>query len=26
MDSFNYFNYFTEIEDYFWRKRAAPAA
>jgi hypothetical protein len=23
MDSFNYFNYFTEIEDYFWRKRGA---
>jgi hypothetical protein len=21
MDSFNYFNYFTEIEEYFWRKR-----
>ena len=24
MDSFNYFNYFTEIEEYFWRKRGAP--
>src|SRR5271156_4756490 len=23
MDSFNYFNYFTEIEDYFWRNRGA---
>ena len=23
MSSFNYFNYFTEIEDYFWRKRGA---
>jgi hypothetical protein len=23
MDPFNYFNYFTEIEDYFWRKRGA---
>jgi hypothetical protein len=23
MDSFNYFNYFTEIEEYFWRKRGA---
>jgi len=23
MDSFNYFNYFTEIEEYFWRKRCA---
>jgi hypothetical protein len=23
MESFNYFNYFTEIEDYFWRKRGA---
>lgn len=23
MDSFNYFNYYTEIEDYFWRKRGA---
>jgi hypothetical protein len=22
-DPFNYFNYFTEIEDYFWRKRGA---
>lgn len=22
-DSFNYFNYFTEIEEYFWRKRGA---
>jgi len=23
MSSFNYFNYFTEIEEYFWRKRGA---
>ena len=23
MGSFNYFNYFTEIEEYFWRKRGA---
>ncbi|HWG58760.1 MAG TPA: hypothetical protein VN661_06910 [Candidatus Acidoferrales bacterium] len=23
MDSLNYFNYFTEIEEYFWRKRGA---
>ncbi len=23
METFNYFNYFTEIEDYFWRKRGA---
>ncbi len=23
MESFNYSNYFTEIEDYFWRKRGA---
>jgi hypothetical protein len=23
MPPFNYFNYFTEIEDYFWRKRGA---
>jgi hypothetical protein len=23
MDSFNYFNYYTEIEEYFWRKRGA---
>src|SRR5580692_9258605 len=23
MDSWNYFNYFTEIEDYFWKKRGA---
>jgi hypothetical protein len=23
MDSWNYFNYFTEIEEYFWRKRGA---
>src|SRR5436853_6260700 len=23
MDSFNYFNYFTEIEEYFWKKRGA---
>ena len=23
MDSWNYFNYFTEIEQYFWRKRGA---
>ena len=23
MNSFNYFNYFTEIEEYFWRKRGA---
>jgi hypothetical protein len=23
MEPFNYFNYFTEIEDYFWRKRGA---
>jgi len=23
MPSFNYFNYFTEIEEYFWRKRGA---
>jgi hypothetical protein len=23
MEAFNYFNYFTEIEDYFWRKRGA---
>jgi hypothetical protein len=23
MDPFNYFNYFTEIEEYFWRKRGA---
>ena len=23
MDSFNYFNYFTEIEEYFWQKRGA---
>ena len=23
MDTFNYFNYFTEIEEYFWRKRGA---
>lgn len=23
MASFNYFNYFTEIEEYFWRKRGA---
>ena len=23
MDSFNYFNYFTEIEEHFWRKRGA---
>ena len=22
-DTFNYFNYFTEIEEYFWRKRGA---
>src|SRR5437899_183358 len=23
MDTFNYFNYFTDIEEYFWRKRGA---
>ena len=23
MESFNYFSYFTEIEEYFWRKRGA---
>ena len=23
MTDFNYFNYFTEIEEYFWRKRGA---
>src|SRR5580698_4251521 len=23
MSTFNYFNYFTEIEEYFWRKRGA---
>src|ERR1700691_383896 len=23
MGSFNYFNYFTEIEEHFWRKRGA---
>jgi hypothetical protein len=23
MESFNYFNYFTEIEEFFWRKRGA---
>lgn len=23
MDGWNYFNYFTEIEEYFWKKRAA---
>jgi hypothetical protein len=23
MNSFNYFNYFTEIEEYFWKKRGA---
>ena len=23
MAEFNYFNYFTEIEEYFWRKRGA---
>ncbi|HTQ84913.1 MAG TPA: hypothetical protein VMI93_01775, partial [Candidatus Solibacter sp.] len=23
MTAFNYFNYFTEIEEYFWRKRGA---
>ena len=23
MDTFNYFNYFTKIEEYFWRKRGA---
>jgi hypothetical protein len=23
MDTWNYFNYFTEIEDYFWKKRGA---
>ncbi len=23
MDTFNYFNYFTEIEEHFWRKRGA---
>jgi hypothetical protein len=23
MESFNYFNYYTEIEEYFWRKRGA---
>ena len=23
METWNYFNYFTEIEDYFWRKRGA---
>src|SRR3989304_3955469 len=23
MSEFNYFNYFTEIEEYFWRKRGA---
>jgi hypothetical protein len=23
MESFNYFNYFTEVEEYFWRKRGA---
>ena len=23
MSAFNYFNYFTEIEEYFWRKRGA---
>lgn len=23
MDSWNYFNYFTDIEDYFWKKRGA---
>src|ERR1700691_2495255 len=23
MESYNYFNYFTEIEEYFWRKRGA---
>lgn len=23
MDAFNYFNYYTEIEEYFWRKRGA---
>ncbi|HEV2388453.1 MAG TPA: hypothetical protein VGS20_14500 [Candidatus Acidoferrales bacterium] len=25
MDPFNYFNYYTEIEEYFWRKRGAHA-
>jgi hypothetical protein len=23
MEAFNYFNYFTEVEEYFWRKRGA---
>ena len=23
MDGWNYFNYFTEIEEYFWKKRGA---
>src|SRR5580698_1866226 len=23
METFNYFNYFTEIEEYFWKKRGA---
>src|SRR5579862_9863114 len=23
METFNYFNYFTEIEEYFWQKRGA---
>src|SRR3954471_1606263 len=23
MNTFNYFNYFTEIEEYFWKKRGA---
>ncbi|HEX4380387.1 MAG TPA: hypothetical protein VH022_10160, partial [Candidatus Acidoferrum sp.] len=23
MDAWNYFNYFTEIEEYFWKKRGA---
>src|SRR5215475_4049062 len=23
MDSWNYFNYFTEVEEYFWKKRGA---
>lgn len=24
METWNYFNYFTEIEEYFWKKRGAP--
>src|SRR5271169_2105833 len=24
MDNWNYFNYFTEIEEHFWKKRGAP--